>query len=787
LRTAYATGDAVIHFTQPMTIASSRGSLATMAARFALLGNLRLPGNGTSPAKRDNSRKMGRALLIAAFIGAIVAGLALPASALAAWAVDHAGVAWNDLPEALRNPARIEASYLYANDGKTLLTTFYDQNRRDVRLSDVAPQMRQAVVAAEDSRFYEHGGVDLKGVLRAAVANGASGGVEQGASTLTMQYVRNVLKNDPSLTQAERDAATDVSTVRKIREMRYAVTIEQRLSKDDILERYLNIAYFGHGAYGIYAAAHTYFSKDPSQLTLAESALLAGILQSPEADNPVNGDKNRALQRRTYVLQAMAHSGDITAGQAATADAEKLVVKPSASPNDCAAATTSTGYFCDYFRRWWLSQSAFGATQDDRLQELRTGGYRIVTSLDPHVQATAQSQVLTIYGYAGQRVAPMAVVEPGTGRVLAMAVNRHYGSGSKPGYDMNQLVAGGDDLYGYQAGSTFKLFTMIAALEEGKTLDTGFNSPDKYVSSFPSSDPGNCDGHYCPSNASASMSGYRDMWTGFGRSVNTYFVQLEEQVGVAKAVDVAKRLGIQFRNNVDKANAADPADWGSFTLGTSMTTPLDLASAYATLGAEGRYCAPTPIASITDGSGRKLPDGQPSCTQAISPDVARAAADAARCPVGQQSAYGRCDGSTAGAVNGIMGGRAVAGKTGSSDHNATESFVAVTPQMAAASIAANPKTPTDYVGSAVQRDVIAAVARTLAQSLAGQPDERFTAPPQAYAFGTGYAGRGDSQWPQWMDWGDGNGRKPRQRPSTNPSPTAIPGPTNGGGGNHKRP
>jgi membrane peptidoglycan carboxypeptidase len=741
----------VIHFTLPVTIAWSRGSLAGMAA----------PGT-TSPTLR----KISRAVLVAVFAGAVVAGLAVPASALASWAVGHAGVAWEDLPEALRNPARIEATTLYASDGKTLLTTFYDQNRRDVRLADVAPQLLEAVVAAEDARFYQHGGVDLKGILRAAVANGTSGGVEQGASTLTMQYVRNVLKNDPSLTQEERDAANVVSTGRKIREMRYAVTVEQRLSKDEILERYLNIAYFGHGAYGVYAAAHTYFSKEPSQLTLAESALLAGLLQSPEADNPVNGDKDRALQRRTYVLQAMTRVGDITAEQAAAADAEKLVLKPSATPNDCTAATTSTGYFCDYFRRWWLSQEAFGETEADRLQALRTGGYTIVTSLAPKVQATAQTQVLTVYGYASKRVAPMAVVEPGTGKVLAMAVNRHYGSAGQTGYDMNQLIAGGGDLYGYQAGSTFKLFTMIAALESGKTLDTGFFSPTKYVSKFPDSGPGNCEGHYCPSNASASMAGYRTMWTGFGRSVNTYFVQLEEEVGVAKAVDVAQRLGIRFRNDVDRANAASPHDWGSFTLGTSMTTPLDLAAAYATLGAEGRYCAPTPITKVVDGDGRQLPVGQSSCTQAISADVARAATDAARCPVGQQSAYGRCDGGTASSVNAILGGRDVAGKTGSSDSNATESFVAVTRQMAAASIAANPKSPTDSVGAAVQRDVIAAVARTLATSLKGKPDEKFTAPSVEYAFGTG----GADQWRQWTESGETKA-KSKGKPSPTPAPS----------------
>jgi len=248
---------------------------------------------------------------------------------------------------------------------------------------------------------------------------------------------------------------------------------------------------------------------------------------------------------------------------------------------------------------------------------------------------------------------------------------------------------------------------------------------------------------------------------------------------------VAKRLGIQFRNDVDKANAASPADWGSFTLGTSMTTPLDLASAYATLGADGRYCTPTPITSITDGNGRQLPEGQSACTQAISTEVARAAADAARCPVGQQSAFGRCDGGTASSVNGIMNGRDVAGKTGSSDRNATESFVAVTPQMAAASIAANPKTPTDYVGSAVQRDVIAAVAHTLATSLKGKPEQRFTAPSQFYAFGTGSL---NGQWPQSTDQGDGNGNGNGHQPrrGATPDPSTSTGPEQGGNKQRRR-
>ncbi|MEV0269118.1 transglycosylase domain-containing protein [Hamadaea sp. NPDC050747] len=737
-----------------------------------------------APARTSATpRKLVRAALVAVLAGAVVAGLAVPGSALAAWAVNHAGVAWDDLPEALQNPARQEASYLYASDGKTLLTTFYDQNRRDVSLDEVAPVLRQAVVAAEDSRFYEHGGVDLKGILRAVVANGASGEVEQGASTLTMQYVRNVLKNDPTLTDEERAAATQVTAGRKINEARYAITLETRLTKDQILERYLNIAYFGHGAYGVYAAAHTYFSKDPSKLTLDEASLLAGLLQSPESDNPIDGDTSRALTRRSYVLQAMVGLGEITADQAKTATDAELKLTPGASPNDCTAAKASTGYFCDYFRSWWQSQAAFGETAADRLQALKTGGYRIVTSLDAKVQATAQAQVLTVYGYTNKRVAPMAVVQPGTGKVLALAVNRHYSAAAGAGNTMNQLVAGnGTSLPGYQAGSTFKMFTMLAALEAGKTLDTGYYSPNQYKSQYADSGPNSCDGYWCPENAAASMAGYRNMWTGFGRSVNTYFVQLEEAVGADKAVEMAERLGIRFRSKENQQNAQDASSWGAFTLGTSLTTPLDLANAYATVAAEGKYCSPTPISSIVDADGKAIAAGQPDCKQVISAEVARAATDAARCPVGQQSAYHRCNGATASSVAGIVGSRDVAGKTGSSDGNVTESFVAYTPQMAIASIAANPTTSKDAVGAAVQRDVIQAVARTLNTSLKGVAEKKFTAPKLTSAFASGFEPREEPSPTQSESTGRNNGNDNGGRKNRNTTPTPSTSPTSGLGG-----
>ena len=691
-------------------------------------------------ARRSGLAGLATLLLSGLVAGLVLAAVAFPGSALAGLALRAAGGSWEDLPAALKSPPTQEASYLYANDGTTLITTFYDENRKAVSFDAIAPVMRKAIVAAEDTRFYQHGGVDPRGVIRALVANGSSGGVSQGASTLTMQYVRNVLKTDPNLTPQQRADATQDTVGRKLQEMRYATALEQKLSKDEILRRYLNIAYFGHGAYGIYAASQTYFSVPPSKLTLPQAALLAGLVQSPDADNPVTGDRKAALQRRSYVLDSMAKAGDITRRQARQAAATPLRLHPSSTPNDCVSVPANHnnwGFFCDYVKQWWDAQPAFGDTVAQREQALRQGGYRIVTSLDPDTQASALHQSLSVYDYDNPRALPIAVVQPGTGRVSALAVNRHFSLAANPagqnGYPNTtaQLVAGGGGVDGYQAGSTFKMFTMLAALSAGKPLSTGFDAPSHLQTKWPDSGPASCGGYYCPGNDTPSwMDGYRTMWTGFGRSVNTYFVWLEEQVGAEKAVAMAKKLGITFRADSDARRAAHDADsWGSFTLGVAATTPLDLANAYATVAAQGKYCAPTPIQQITDAHGNRVSAGQPDCHQAVDKGVAAAAADAARCPVGQQSATSRCDGGTAPEVGSILSGRSVGGKTGSSENNATETFVGITPQIAAAGIAANPSDPSDYVGSGVSSAVDRAVAETMRTALGDRPAADFPTPP----------------------------------------------------------
>lgn len=689
-------------------------------------------------------------------VGIAVAVLIYPIVALGGLGAKAGADAFNSLPTELTTVRQAQTSTVYAADGVTPLTMFYEEYRKYVPISDVSPYMSQAIVSAEDSRFYKHHGVDPKGVARAFVANRQAGEVSQGGSTLTMQYVRDALR-DSAQTPRQAIDATEQTPSRKIREMRYAIELEKKLTKQQILERYLNIAYFGHDAYGIYAASQIFFSKSPKDLTLSEAALLAGLVKAPTAFDPASTDTADALARRDWVLTRMQLLGYISPQAAEQAKQQPIKLRLTSPPNDCISVSHNDwGFFCDELRQWWMSQPAFGDNPQDRLENLRRGGWHIVSSLDPGIQATARQQVTAAEPVTSKFAHGLVMVEPGSGLIKAMAVNRVYsfdpthngpstaghGKGTYPN-TVNMLLGGGGSV-GYQAGSTFKMFTMLAALEHGMPLSTEIYSPYTVLTNYlTSGGTANCGSKWCPSNASGAMTGWQSMWSGFGKSVNTYWVQMEERVGAANAVQMAERLGLTWHNPVDqRLSQPDSSNgWGPFTLGVAQTTPLEMANAYATVAADGVYCEPLPVRSISApdgtaatmsvGKGKSVPVASPRCHQAVAPDVARAAADAARCTTGYKAVTGDCGGwSTASGVYPTVG-RPVAGKTGTTDNTAAAWFIGITPQLAGAAFISDPDNPGDGVGDKNSQKPVQAVANTLKVGLASLPVRDFTPPSGA--------------------------------------------------------
>jgi membrane peptidoglycan carboxypeptidase len=648
-----------------------------------------------------------------------------------------------ELPEDLVLPPAPETSTLYADDGETVIATFGDQYRVELEYDQIPDSVKDALVATEDSNFYEHKGVDPEGIMRALVTNVSSGEASEGASTITMQYVRQVLSYTATSPE-EVAAASEVSMERKIKEMGYALALEEEMSKEDIITNYLNTVYFGHGAYGIGAAAQVYYGKVPADLTVSESAMLVGLVQSPSAYDPINGSSEAALARRDHVIDRMVATGFLTRAEGEEAQATELGLNPQDANNDSGGAIDSEyGFFVDYFEQWWQQQEDFGESADERKARLYRGGYEIVSTLDVDLQETAEDAVEKQLKTGSEFALGSVVVEPGTGAIQVMAVNRNYSNdisengpntsngeykGTYPN-TTNPLLSGNSAVPGYQAGSSFKMFTLIAALEADMPLATTIYSPYQYTSKYVVGDgTASCGNYWCPKNASESEVGDYNMWTGFGESVNTYFVQLAERVGVDKSIDVAMRLGIDFRNTKDLGLVTgEGADsFGPFTLGVTQATPLDMAAAYAALPADGLYCEPIPAFSAVTNTGSTI--AFPSaCEQALEPEVARAAVDAARCPTGDGAVKGTCTWGTAEQVGAAVDGP-VAGKTGTTDSNSTNWFVGFTPNAAAAAFVADPDSPQHFVGSANLGKPANAVADILAYQWEENGEGDFTPP-----------------------------------------------------------
>ncbi|WP_433293775.1 transglycosylase domain-containing protein [Actinoplanes sp. CA-030573] len=690
-------------------------------------------------------------LICGLLAGVVVAAAVFPAAAMSGLSVKAGDQAFAALPSQIKAFASPQITRIYASDNKTQIAVMYDEFRSDVPLSQISPNMQNAIIAAEDRGFYKHGGVDLKGTVRAFV-NDSQGGDRQGASTLAMQYVRMALAYSAT-NPREVVAATEDTPKRKITEMKYAIQIEKEMSKQQVLERYLNIAPFGNGAYGIYAASQIYFQKSPKDLDISQSAVLAGLVKGPTEFNPTTpSGYAKTVDRRKYVLDGMVTIGAITKAQEDKALKEPIPRQVKKVGNGCVSVNKNEwGFFCDYFTRWWNSQQAFGASTFDREQRLNNGGYRIVTSMDVKATASAYKRIHQQIQNGNKDALMLAAVQPGTGQVLALAANRtfkldesHNHISSNPAKaarhlkgtypnTTNPIVTGGGDVDGYQAGSTFKMFTMVTALKQGipltKTIQAGVVAKTHYI--VEPSSPAACPGthFYCPGNAGESEAGTYNMWSAFGHSVNTYFVPLEEEVGAGNVVQTAQDFGIQFRASNDATLAAPGSaeQWGAFTLGVSESTPLDLANAYATLAADGRYCAPTPVKEIVDRDNEKIDVGSPQCRRVVSADVARAALDAARCPVGDSAQLGSCGGSgTAPQSHGVVK-HPVFGKTGTTDSEKTAALILGTTSIVVAGYLADPDWPqtTQHMKHGV---VNPAVWNTVADFMDGKPKVQFPKP-----------------------------------------------------------
>ena len=567
--------------------------------------------------------------------GALVAGLVIPAVSMATTTGRDAAASLDALPADFETSASAERTRVELADG-TFLTYFYEENRVNAKLEDIAPIMRLAQVAIEDHRFYDHGAIDVTGTLRALVST--SQGVTQGGSSITQQYVRMLqlqaadAANDP----AARNAATENTMSRKIREMRFAMALEKKLTKDQILEGYLNISYYGDGAYGVSAAARHYFGVSASKLTLAQAAMLAGLVRNPVTTNPVKYPR-MAIERRNDVIDRMLQLakdpeshlyGAITDEEAAAAKAEPFdASKVVESRLDC--ANSKYPFVCDYAKRVLLNESSgLGTNYNERKDYLYRGGLTIKLTIDPKIQKQSEKTIANYLDARDPAVSVITMLQPSTGNIIAMAQSRPtWGKDLKKGqtsynYAVSHAMGGKE---GFQGGSTFKAFVAAAALEAGMGAYGKYKAPgalDLTGETFKS-----CDGPFTLVGKWRPVGGYGggaiDMFTGVTKSVNTYFAQLIQAVGGCEAVTMATKLGLEMgQPSADHPDIMSYDTAPSFTLGAVEVSPLSLVSAYSTFANRGVHCEPNIIASIKTRTGTVVEPPKTECKRVISKDVA---------------------------------------------------------------------------------------------------------------------------------------------------------------------
>jgi membrane peptidoglycan carboxypeptidase len=674
---------------------------------------------------------LNKFLGVSVLAGALAAGLMVPFAGLAEFGTKKASESVESLPQELETEPPAVRSRILAADG-TLIATLYEQNRVPVPLSQISPIMRKAIVAIEDSRFYDHGALDAKGTLRALVRNKTGGSVQQGGSSITQQYVKMSLI-EKAQTAEQRQAATEVTYQRKLTELRYAVAFEKEFSKDQILERYLNLANFGDGSYGVQAAAQHYFRTTAKKLTLPQAALLAGLVKNPTGYDPTN-NLTRAKDRRDVVLRRMQELGVITAKQANAAIKSPVINKKKILKVRNGCASSRFPFYCDYVVSKLLDNPALGRTPKDRDHFLKTGGLTVRTSLDPRIQRAAQASIKEHSKTTDTAVAAITVVEPGTGLVKAMVQSKPHGNGKNQtayNYNVEKSYAGGYG--GFQNGSTMKAFVLAAAIQKGLPLTYRINSPaqiDLSGKKFRTCTGFTRDPDYHPQNS--TRSGDLTMVEAARYSTNTYFLQLSQRTGLCAPATIAADLGMY------NAQTLQPLDQVvSFTLGVGYVTPLMLSNAYATFAARGKYCTPVVITAVLDKTRKPIRTPSIDCRQAIAPEVADG--------VNRVLSAVMEPGGTGGRLN--FGRWDLAGKTGTIQDNLAVWFAGYTPNLAAAAVVADANLPYTNLmyrhtldGEDISDPTGSGTAGPLWQTamekaLKGMPLRRFVAPSNRVAKG----------------------------------------------------
>lgn len=550
------------------------------------------------------------------------------------WGIWSVGSSWlSDLPDYKSADAynTAQPTVVYASDGQTVLAEFQLENRDPVEINEISDYALKGTVATEDERFYSHGAIDPWGIARALV-NNLMGGDLEGASTITQQFVRNTILS------SEMD---DISIKRKVREAYISIKLEEQYSKDNILLMYLNTINYGSGAYGIEAASERYFSKHASELTIAEAATLVGIPQSPTYNNPINYPEN-CTKRRNVVLDRMLSNGVITQEEHDAAQAEPLVLNPT---EPSTTGIEAYPYFTSYVRDQLTNANGKYAYSKD---ELFKGGLKVYTTLDVSMQEAAEAAAREKEQAAGDNYeVAMVAIDPDNGYIKALVGGKDY--------DASQVnMATGTGGSGRQAGSSFKTFTLVAAIEQGIDPNTMIDA------SATAKLPG-----WEVANINHTNYGTKSIADAFAVSSNTAFARLILSIGPDKVVDVAKRMGI----------TSPLTATGSLTLGSESVTPLEMANAYATIANGGTHYDPECVERIVDHNGSIVVDNSaPKGVRAISAEVAHAATEVMKGVITKGT----------GKAAALSNGQVSAGKTGTSENYMDSWFCGITPQLSVA-------------------------------------------------------------------------------------------------------